>query len=261
MEHSVQCTSAKPWGCDTSARIRSANSNVDLPVRSECIPAARRDTTVGQNAPSTVPRLQLRTRLILDVSSPRVFEAIAMFGLLKNRRREPSAATRSDQVGFDVSALAPGDWVVVCGKGPGDVVGRETRQVDGRAVDCVVLDPAGMQRLSLSTEQRHQIVRRPMDREMAQALLKELAAPLPAIDGRSWEDRYTAFEQAAVSNDASRMAPILRELWARPKPRSFGERKASDTLEQILLQEVARVLEVSFKKLCDDIPGRVPPTA
>ena len=177
----------------------------------------------------------------------------------KKRRVPAPRSTPTSNTGCDVSSLCAGDWLVVRGQGPGRVVGRERTTVGGMEQECVVLQ-LGTTKLYLSTAVRHANVRRPMSQEDAAALLAALSSPLPAPDTRDWRERSADFEAAALSNEPKQMTDALRAMWARPLPRSYGDRKASDILEQVLLQELALVLGLPVEAVAARLPTRPPPS-
>jgi len=136
--------------------------------------------------------------------------------------------------------LEVGHHVVWKGQGLARVTGFGPR--NGEDVVELTLADLGGTRLSVPRRSIHRAVLPLVDRATAARLREVLSTPGEA-DPRSLEALYVDAMRTLTRGHREAQAFRLRTLYASPFSPSFGERKLIELFEQVLLTELAHVLE------------------
>jgi RNA polymerase-interacting CarD/CdnL/TRCF family regulator len=97
------------------------------------------------------------------------------------------------------------------------------------------------------------LLRAPVSRQQAERWLSVLRDAETTVDERPWDDRYADYDAALEPGASDQLVEMLRRLYASHYASSTGERRLIWKYENIVLAEIAYVLDLSEEALRDEL--------
>ena len=136
-----------------------------------------------------------------------------------------------------------GDKVVYPAHGVGEVKGLRVQKIgdtEHRFYDITILDSE--MKIMVPLEQADTVGLRPVvDKKTVEKIYKILQDRKVRIDTQTWNRRYREYTQKIKTGSVYEMAEVLRDLsvLSSGKELSFGEKKMLDTVQDLLVSEIA----------------------